>query len=178
MADDVYDRYSAKVIFDNALKSGELNKQLSQLRRVSGILREASFSKMLLDPKIDYADKAEALTGRLGEVDTLTLKMVLMLAAKGKLEAIEDISDEYQRLLDSYHGVEGAEVVEVATAIPLDEKEKLNLSQKLTDALKKPIRLKATVDPELIGGIIIKIGDKMVDGSTRSMLEKLKKEII
>ena len=177
MADDVYDKYSAKVIFDNALKSGELNKQLAQLRKVSGILKEASFSKMLLDPKVAYADKAEALTNRLGEIDILTLKMVLMLATKGKLEAMEDINDEYQHLLDSYHGVEGAEVVEVTTAVPLDEKEKLNLSQRLTDALKKPIRLKATVDPELIGGIIIKIGDKLIDGSTRSMLGKLKREI-
>lgn len=175
MADDVYDKYSAKVIFDNALKSGELNKQLSQLRKVSSTLKDESLSKMLLDASIPYAEKAEALASRLGEVDTLTLKMVLMLATKNRLETIEDITDEYQRLLDAYHGVEGAEVVEVTTAIPLDEKEKMSLSQRLTDTVKKPIRLKATVDPDIIGGIIIKIGDKLIDGSTRTTLEKLKK---
>ena len=177
MAKDVYDKYFAKAIFDTALKSGELNKWLSQLRKLSDIVNEEEISKLLLNPKVAYNDKVEVLTSRLGEVNPLALKMIFMLVAKGKLGEIKEITYEYQRLLDSYHGIEGAELVEVTTAIPLDEKDKLKLSKRLTDIIGKPIVLKAMVDPDMIGGIIIKVGDKLIDGSMRSKLAELKREI-
>lgn len=177
MPEDVYDRYFAKVIFEIALKDGELNKWLSKLRVISDVTRDSSIKKLLTDPTITHADKTKMLSSRIGEINPLALKMVLMLAAKGKLETIEEITDEYQRLLDSYHGVEGAELIEVTTAIPLDDKEKLELSQRLTDIVGKPVILKAMVDPDIIGGIIIKVGDKIIDGSMRTKLEELKKEL-
>lgn len=177
MPEDVYDKYFAKVIFETALKDGELNKWLSQLRVISDVTEDNSIKKLLMDSTITYADKTKMLSSRLGEIDPLALKMIFMLAAKGKLETIEEITDEYQRLLDSYHGVEGAELIEVITAIPLDEKDKLGLSKRLTDIVEKPIILKAMVDPEIIGGIIIKVGDKIIDGSMRTKLAELKKEL-
>jgi F-type H+-transporting ATPase subunit delta len=177
MPEDVYDKYFAKVIFEAALKDGELNRWLSQLRVISDVTGDSAIKKLLLDPTISYADKTKMLTSRIGDIDPLALKMVLMLASKGNLETIEEITDEYQRLLDSYHGVEGAQLVEVTTAIPLDEKDKLELSQRLTDIVEKPIILKATVDPDIIGGIIIKVGDKIIDGSMRTKLGELKKEL-
>ncbi len=177
MANDVYDKYSARAIFDIALKNGELNKWLAQLRKISDMVRDASVSKLLMDSRVPYAEKEKLLTGRLGKVDPLAIKLIFMLVEKQKIEAIEEITDEYQRLLDSYHGIEGAEVVEVTTAIPLDEKDKLDLSQRLTDIVKKPIVLKAKVDAEMIGGIIIRIGDKLIDGSIRRKLMELKKEL-
>ena len=177
MPEDVYDKYFAKVIFETALKDGELNKWLSQLRVISDVTGDSSIKKLLTDPTIAHADKTKMLSSRIGDVDPLALKMILMLAARGKLETIEEITDEYQRLLDSYHGVEGAELIEVTTAIPLDEKDKLELSQRLTDIVEKPIILKAMVDPDIIGGIIIKVGDKIIDGSMRTKLVELKKEL-
>ena len=88
---------------------------------------------------------------------------------------IGDIADEYQRLVDNYRGIEGAEVAEVTTAIPLDDEDKLRLAQRLTSLLGKPIVLKPKVDSSLIGGIIIRVGDKLIDGSIRSKLVALKR---
>ncbi len=177
MANDVYDKFSARAIFDNALKNGELNKWLAQLRKISDVLKDKSVAGMLKDSKVSHSDKEKMLKGRLGEVDQLAMKLIFMLVEKQKLGIIEEITDEYQRLLDTYHGVEGAEVVEVTTAIPLGEKDRLDLSQRLTDIVKKPIVLKDKVDADMIGGIIIRIGDKLIDGSIRRKLAELKKEL-
>ena len=177
MANDIYDKYYARVIFDTALKDGELNKWLAQLRKISDVVKDESVARLLTDNSTAYAEKEKVIKGRLGEIDPLAIKLIFMLAEKRKLTVIEEIADEYQRLLDSYHGVEGAEVVEVTTAIPLEEKDRLDLAQRLTDIVKKPIVLKDKVDKEMIGGIIIKIGDRLIDGSIRGKLAELKKEL-
>jgi len=70
------------------------------------------------------------------------------------------------------------EEAEVITAIPLDNEDKLMLAQRLTEIFGKPIVLKPKVDPSIIGGIIIRIGDKLIDGSIRSKLEALKRELM
>ncbi len=177
MANEVYDKYSAKVIFDTALKNGELNKWLSQLRKISDVVKDKPVAAMLMDAKAPYAEKEKLLKGRLGDIDPLAMKLIFMMAEKQKLTYMEEITDEYQRLLDSHHGVEGAEVVEVTTAIPLEDKDRLELSKRLTDAVKKPIVMKTKVDKDIVGGIIIRIGDKLIDGSINRKLKELKKEL-
>jgi len=102
---------------------------------------------------------------------------VSLLVYRGRLGIIGDIADEYQRLLDNYHGVEGAGIVKVITAIPLDDEDRLKIGQHLTDTLSKPIVLKYEVDSSLIGGIIIRIGDQRIDGSIRGKLEDLRKNL-
>ena len=87
---------------------------------------------------------------------------------------IGDVADDYQRLLDSYRGIESAEVI---TAIPLDEEAKLKLAEHLGAVVGKKVTLKTEVDSRLIGGLIVRIGGKLLDGSTRSQLEALKKDL-
>jgi F-type H+-transporting ATPase subunit delta len=80
--------------------------------------------------------------------------------------------------VDHYLGMEAVEDAEVITAIPLDNEDRLILAQRITDIFGKPVVLKPKVDPTIIGGIIIKVGDELIDGSVRGKLEALKKEVI
>lgn len=84
------------------------------------------------------------------------------------------IADGYQRLLDSYRGIERAEIT---TAVPLDEEDKQRLEERLGAIVGKKAVLKPKVDSSVIGGIVARIGDKLLDGSTRSQLMALKKEL-
>jgi F-type H+-transporting ATPase subunit delta len=118
------------------------------------------------------------LNDRTGVLNNQILNLISLLLSKGKLFELDDITTEYQRLLDTYHGVEGAEVAEVTTAIPLDDEYKLSLGKRLTEIIGKPIVIKATVDPSLIGGIIVRVGDKLIDGSIRYKLATLNKELV
>ncbi|GAI06225.1 unnamed protein product, partial [marine sediment metagenome] len=82
---------------------------------------------------------------------------------------------EYQRLLDSYRGIELAEVI---TAVPLDDEDKLRLGERLGAVVGKKVVVKPEVDSSLIGGFIARIGGKLLDGSTRGKLEALKREMV
>ncbi len=103
--------------------------------------------------------------------------MVSMLVAKGRLGMMDDISDEYQQLVDGYRGVEGVETAEVTTAVPLEEPDRLKIAQRITGIVGRPVVLKPKVDPEVIGGMVIRVGDRLIDGSVRSRLATLKRDL-
>ncbi len=178
MADKVYARRHARAVFNIALAGKELNRWQSDLRRLANLIKDSALFALLEDPELHFDNKARVLSERLGEINPLALKLVALLVAKGKLDMIADIADEYQRLVDNYRGIEGAEVAEVITAIALDDEYKLELAQRLTDMVGKPIVLQPKVDPSLIGGVIIRIGDRLLDGSIHSKLQALKKEMV
>jgi F-type H+-transporting ATPase subunit delta len=177
MANSAYAISRAQEIFKTALEKKELNRWQTDLRRIAGLARDSALLALLENPKVSSDEKVEALSGRLVEVSPGALTLVAELVAKGRLAVIDEIAEEYQKLVDNYRGVEGAEVAEVTTAIELDDKERLALAQRLTDIIGRPIVLKPKVDPNLIGGIVIRVGDKLIDGSVRSKLEALRREI-
>jgi len=177
MTSGVYARRYSQAAFKMALESKELNRWQSDLRKVASLARDEAAFALLENPKVSFDDKAKMLSERLGEIHPEVLKMVSLLVDKGRTGMIPDIADEYQRLVDNYHGIEGVEVAEVTTAIPLDDEDRLRLAQRITEIVGKPVVLKPKVDSSVVGGIIIRVGDKLIDGSIRSKLMALKKEL-
>ena len=177
MTTSVHARRYSQAVFRIALDKKELNRWQSDLRKIASLVQEDALFTLLQNREVSFDNKAKVLSERLGEINPLAIKLVSLLVAKGRLSMIGDIADEYQRLLDNYHGIEGAEVAEVTTAIPLDDEDSLRLAQRITEMVGKPVVLKPKVDTSLIGGIIIRVGDKLIDGSIRSKLEALKKDL-
>jgi len=177
MADSVYARRYAQALFRMAQENREINRWQAGLRKTASICRDEALFSVLADRDVPFEEKERLLTERLGEVPPMLLKLVSMLVVKGRLGLIEYISDEYQQLLDSYHGVEGAQVAEVVTAVPLDDEDRLKIGRRITEITGKPVVLKPKVDPGVIGGIVIRVGDRLVDGSVRSKLTALRKEL-
>ncbi len=177
MANSTYARRYSQAAFKIALEEKELNRWQSDLRRIASLVKDEALFALLENPEVSFDDKAKVLSERLGDINPLALKLVYVLVTKGRLGMIGDIADEYQRLVDNYRGIEGAEVAEVTTALPLDDEDKLRLAQRLTSIFGKPVVLKPKVDSSLIGGIIIRVGDKLIDGSIRSKLVALKRDL-
>ncbi|OGN88437.1 MAG: ATP synthase F1 subunit delta, partial [Chloroflexi bacterium RBG_13_46_9] len=134
-------------------------------------------NSLLSNQQIPWSQKEQILKPRLGEVNPQIIKLVAILSARGKIALVSEISEEYQRLVDNYRGIEGAETAEVTTAIQLDTDYQLKLAQRITEIVGKPVILKTVVDPSIIGGIVIRVGDKLIDGSLRTKLAALKKEL-
>jgi F-type H+-transporting ATPase subunit delta len=177
MTVNAYARRYSQAIFRMALEQKDLNRWQSDLRKVAGLLRDTALTSLLSDQHINGEEKSLNLKQRLGDVNPLAIKLVLLLAAKGKLAVIDDIAEEYQALVDNYRGIEGTEIAEITTAIPLDNDYQLKIARRITDIVGKPVQLKPKVDPAIIGGIIIRVGDKLIDGSVRSKLAALKKDL-
>jgi F-type H+-transporting ATPase subunit delta len=174
---DAYAAQKAKEIFKTALEKNELNRWQSDLRKLASLSRDRALVNLLENPQTGSDAKAEALAERLGETGAEVLKLLSELINKGKTAELDDISYEYQRLLDSHRGIESTETAEITTAIPLDDEYVLSIGKRLTEMTGKTVVVNTKVDPGLIGGIIIKIGDRVIDGSIRSKLDGMKKVV-
>lgn len=174
MARRAYARRYAQAVFEIAVERQELDKWQSDLSKIASLGKDAAFIALVENPKLHFSDKARLLAERLGDVNPLALNLAYLLVARGRLSMASEIADEYQRLSDSYHGIEPAEVT---TAISLDEEDKLRLAERLGAMVGKKVVIKSEVDSNLIGGIVARIGGKLLDGSTRNRLEALKREL-
>ncbi len=175
MARGVYARRYSQAVFEIALERKELDRWQSDLRKIASLGEDATFMAFLESPKFHFGDKTRLLSERLGDINPLALNLACLLVDRGRLNMVGDIADGYQRLLDSYCGIEQAEI---STAVPLDDEDKIRLGEHLGAIVSKKVVLKPEVDSSLIGGIIARIGGKLLDGSTRSKLEALKRELV
>lgn len=175
MARRGYTRRYSQAVFEIALETKELDRWQSDLKKVVSVVGDAAFMALLESPRFHFEDKARLLSERLEDINPIALNLVLLLVTRGRLGIIGDIADGYQRRLDSYRGIEPAEVT---TAVPLDDKDKAKLAEHLGVIVGKKVKLKCEVDPGLIGGIVARIGDKLLDGSTHSKLMALKRELV
>jgi F-type H+-transporting ATPase subunit delta len=102
------------------------------------------------------------------------VNLVNLLVARERLGMAGEIAEDYERLLYSHRGIEPADVV---TAVPLDEDEIKKLEERLGTIIGKKVVVKPEVDPTVVGGIVARVGGKLLDASTRNRLEALKKQI-
>ncbi|MGD9117580.1 MAG: ATP synthase F1 subunit delta [Dehalococcoidia bacterium] len=174
MAGRVYARRYARAVFEIALERKELDKWRADLKQVAALGDDAAFMAVIENPKVGFDKKEKLLAEALKDVNPLARNLVYLLVSRGRFGMIGDITQEYHRLLDGYRGIEHAEVV---TAVPLDDKEKKKLEEHLGEVVGKKIVLESSVDPSLVGGMIARVGGKLLDGSTYSKLLALKKDL-
>jgi F-type H+-transporting ATPase subunit delta len=168
-------RRYAQAVFEIALEKNELDRWQSDLQKILDAIGDETFLAVLESPKIKFKDKSRLLNGLLVGISPLALNLVMMLITRGGVGMMREIAEEYRRRLDEYHGIQTADVI---TAVPLDNRDKEKLAENLGAMIGKTLVLKSEVDPEIIGGIVARVGGKLLDGSTRSKLIALKKELV
>lgn len=104
----------------------------------------------------------------------LFVKFILLLIDKKRLKHILEIADAYEQLYEQLQGILEARIV---TAVPLDADLEQRAVDRLEETTGKTIRLKKTVDPDIIGGMIVIVGDNIIDGSIRYKLEQMRKSL-
>lgn len=172
MARRFHARRYAQAVFDIARERKELDRWPSDLDKIAALGKDATVMALFENPKVRFEAKTKLLSEGLGDINPLALNLVYLLVTRGRLARIGDIADEYQRLLDSYHGIERAEVT---TAIALDDKEKRRLEEQLGAVVGKKVVVETKVDSSLIGGVVARVGGKLLDGSTISKLMAMRK---
>ncbi len=164
----------AQAALELAQEGNELDEWQLSLKRIAELMSDAELMALLESPKIPFSLKKGLLEERLKGINPLALNLACLLVAKGNLKIADKIAAEYEHLLDAYRGIEHAEVT---TAIPLDDEDKEKLSQHLEMIAGKKVIIETQVNPSIIGGIIARIDDKLLDGSVRSKLEILRESL-
>ncbi|MES0278255.1 MAG: ATP synthase F1 subunit delta [Dehalococcoidales bacterium] len=164
----------AQAAFEIASQTDELDAWHKDLKLVARLAGEAKVLAFMEDPKIRFKTKTGLLKEHLGGINPLVLNLAYILIDGNRLDMMGEVTAGFERRLMEKRGVERAEV---ATAVPLSEDDKARLVKRLSDFVGKKIVLKARVEPGLISGMVARIGDKLIDGSTASGLATLKRQL-
>jgi F-type H+-transporting ATPase subunit delta len=167
-------RRYAQAVFNIAREKKEFERWQSDLDNVAVLSGDATVMALMENPKVRFEAKAKLLAGQLGDINPLALNLVYLLVTKGRLARLGDIAGEYRRLLDDYHGIERAEVT---TAIALEDKDVARLAEQLGAVVGKKVVVETKVDSSLIGGMVARVGGKLLDGSVLSQLAAMRKTL-
>ena len=132
-------------------------------------------SRFFESPVIPQEKKESILQELLEErVEALTLQFLRLLVQKDRETLTKAILDQYQSLRDEQRGIVDAEVT---VAQPLNDEDRNALVEALEEKTGKDVRLHLEENPDLIGGLVIRIGDRVFDGSVRSQLNALRDQL-
>jgi F-type H+-transporting ATPase subunit delta len=165
----------AQAVFQIASENNEVEKWRSELKEIATTLKDPQLRAILEDPKVHLSEKEKLISKCLPELSQLALNFTYLLVAKQRLGILEQIVSEYERMADAHQGLEHARVV---TALPIDKQEEVKLTEHLATITGKKILLTTEVDPAIIGGFVARVGDKLIDGSTKAKLEALKRSLV
>lgn len=147
------------------------DQDLSGLAR---LIEDPGFKAVLESPKVALARKEALIAEALPNANPLTRNLAQLLILRRRIDAVSDILTEFRRMYDVHRGIEHARVT---TAVPLEQREREALLHQLANMTGKRVDVETEVDPGILGGVVVRIGDKLIDGSTRGRLEALRRRL-
>lgn len=163
----------ASGIFELAKAEGELERVESELSAVArAIDGTPELRSALTDPQLPYDRKQGVIVDLLGErASSLTVGLVQLVVSQGRASELPAIARSF---IETAAASRDRAVAEVRTAVPLDDATIERLAEALGKATGKTLEVKVVVDPEVIGGVIARIGDTVIDGSIASKVDDLR----
>jgi F-type H+-transporting ATPase subunit delta len=169
-------RRYAEAALQLARRDGTLEAWLVDLRRAGAIVGAAEAAPVVDNPAIAWEQRRSVITDLLGSrVGAQARNLVLLLAKRGRLAILPRVVDEYRRLVDREHGVV---IANVTSAQPLEPADLAAIGARVQDTAGGRVEVTAAVDAELIGGLTVRIGDRLIDASVRGRLARLRASLV
>ena len=168
-------RIYANALFDAAKDDRRLEDVQRELREFQEAVGQVPELRALIEnPELDTRQRTEALRAVLANADELVRNFLLLVTEKGRAHELDDIVDEFERLVAREEGILD---VELTTAYELSDEEAQNILGRIEGASGRKLRATRKVDPTLIGGFVLEAGSHRVDASVRSRLEVLRRQL-
>ncbi|HZP57341.1 MAG TPA: F0F1 ATP synthase subunit delta [Dehalococcoidia bacterium] len=168
-------RRYAQAVFDLAVEQDAGVRWSGDLQSIADFAAEPDVARILRSARVPRAEKLRLLeAGLRGEISDQALNLVRLLNARDKLDLIADIQQVFRELLDEREGIAHATVT---TAVPLSDDERAAVAARLSTITGKRVDVTPVVDESIIGGVVARIGDQVIDGSTKSRLIALKRSL-
>ncbi len=175
MKDEQVVREYAKALFDVALDKNILEKVVHEVDLVGESITDPEFEGFFQSVKVDGDTKKSVFNKAfLHEVSTTTRNFFWILFDNNRESLFNDIRNELERLVDEQRK---RVVAEVITAVPIDEELKAKIQEKLSEATQKEVTVEATIDPDIIGGVLIYADGQIIDASVKSRLSNLRERL-
>ena len=171
----VVSRTYAQALFEAAKEQGRLDAVREELDDFVAMLHEVpELDALLRNPQLDPATKSEVLGTLLADSDELVRNFLRVITARGRGGQIEEIARDFDAL---YAAEEKVLNVELTTAYDLSDEDAREIVGQIEKASGRTVEAKRSVDPHLIGGIVLKAGSLRVDSSVRGRLNRLRREL-
>ncbi|XP_075710700.1 ATP synthase peripheral stalk subunit OSCP, mitochondrial [Rhinoderma darwinii] len=164
----------ATALYSAASKEKKLDQVEKELTRVSTLIKDPVLSTIITNPHIKRGLKQKTVTDLMAKekFSPLTSNFVNLLAENGRLRYTPEVIGAFAKMMSAHRG----EVLcSVTTSSPLDEASLTELKSALNGFLAKgeSLKLETKTDPSILGGMVVAIGDKYIDMSTKTKIQKL-----
>ena len=143
------------------------------LRLVDQVLQDDDFSAFLKHAEVPVPDKIRAVDTVLRDVHPLVRNLIDVLITRGLVDLLPELRQAYGEFLDEHRGLQRVEVI---SAIPLENRELERITRFLSDLIQTEAVVTTQVDQSILAGVVIRIGDQLLDGSTRARLEGMRNQ--
>jgi F-type H+-transporting ATPase subunit delta len=162
----------ARAVYETAV-----GEWLEDLRKIKERIERRDLAMALDDPVKPFDEKKALLEDVLGpDIDRRARNFVYTLASNNDVNMLDEIIGDYERLLRQ--GVLEMPLGQVTSAVPLSDAERQAIEQSLRRRFGEEVEINYQVDPSLIGGLTIRIGDKYIDGSVATKLETMRDRLV
>ena len=169
-------RMYARSLFQAAKETGKLEIVHAELGQFATAVDEVPELRGLLsNPQIEREDRAAALREILADADELVRNFVLILSEKGRTAQLDEVYKEFDALVAADAG---RLTVELTTAYELSDDEAASIVKKIEQSAGRTVEATRTVDPKLIGGIVLQVGSHRLDASVRGRLTRLRHDLV
>lgn len=163
-------------MFGAAKEEGRLAQVHEALSDFAQAIEETPQLRLVLrDPQLESTQKARILADLAGDEDPLFRNFLMLVAEKGRAGEIEEIAGEFERLMARE---ERRLTVELTTARELTDAEAKDIVDQIEKAAGRKVEATRSVDPSLVGGIVLQAGSYRLDASVRGRLERLRQELV
>ncbi len=174
MADYQAGKRYAQAAFAIAKEHGTVPAWRADLRDIAAVLTASDAAPVLINGRISL-EKRLTMVERMLDIQPLALNLARLLVSKGRSLEAQAVSEAFDRMADADEGIE---LAEITTAVTLSAQEVSDIETRLGASLGKIVKATSKVDPLLLGGVVIKVGDKLIDGSLRTRLKQLRRELV
>lgn len=166
----------AEALYEIAVENKLVDQLEEELRAVVGILEESTqLKKVLFHPRITADQKKEVLQGLFeGKISEVAMNFLGILVERQREMYLADITSYFTDLANKARNISD---VNVTSAVELTDDEKKRLADAMAKCTGKKVRLSYDVDPKLLGGVVVRVGDKVIDGSVLARLQTLREHL-
>jgi F-type H+-transporting ATPase subunit delta len=169
-------RNYAEALFDLGEPSGRANRYAELIDAVAGVVETTpQVQAVLMSPRVPKSEKARLLSSALEGAPREFVLFLQSLVKRGRQRHLRDIATEYQVLLDIKHNRVRAGVT---VARPADESLQRDIQAALSRRLGKEVLAAFHVDPEILGGTVVRVGERIHDGSVRRRMTRLRRHLL
>ena len=175
MANEVAAKRYAQAAFELALESNSFTEWSGALARAAHFLSNGEAAAALQNTRVARDVKHRLIEAGLGDLPRGPLNLAHILVNKGRVGLAGEIAGQFEKMVEDHQGLARARAT---TAVELSDADRQALLQRLRDSTGRQVLLETDVDPAILGGVVVQIGDRLIDGSTRSRLEALRDSLV